>query len=181
MQTMTDTTVDLAASNPLAAVEPDPDASAESILVAARAEADRIVGEAKREAFQIYRSAGDDADRLVAEARAEAARIVGEARDAVADPTERIEPETAHGVVETPPEPAATAPAAPVTAVEAEPLSPYDIVDGPDPRDPSVFDEPERETRYSRHAGEIPRLGEDAGRDAVAVATSLRDMLRGKA
>jgi vacuolar-type H+-ATPase subunit H len=180
MQMMTEATVDLEASPPLAVVDSDSAAAAESILVEARTEAGRIVGEAKREAFKIYRSAGDDAERLVAEARAEAAKIVADARAEVADSTQRTElPETR--VVEASPEPIATAPVAPAPAAREKPLSPYDIVDGPDPRDPSVFDEPVRETRYSRHAGEMPRLGEDAGRDAVAVATSLRDMLRGKA
>lgn len=146
----------------LTVVDRDPaaDAEATALVAEAKAEADRIRAEAKHEAFEMYRTASADAEQLVENARVEAEQILEAARGRVAGPEE-------------PPPVTAPGPESPVRA-----LSPYDIVDEPEPEAPSPFDEPDRVSRYAKHSGEIPHLGEEAGRDAVATATSLRDMLR---
>jgi type III secretion system FlhB-like substrate exporter len=135
-------------------------ADAATIRSEAIAEADRIVTDAKREAFQIHRSANDDAQALVASARAEVAQIIEVARNQSVPADE-----SRSAVVQ-------------ASTASSAPLSPYDVVDDPEPEAPSPFDEPILASRYTKHAGEIPRLGEDAGRGAVATATSLREMLR---
>jgi len=131
------------------------------LVEAAKREAEAIVGEARKEAFAIYTTANVDAKRLIADAREEAAliRATGVPSD---DRAVELQPDPE-------PEP---------HAVPAQPISPYDIVDDPDSDRESVFDEPQAVSRYQKHAGDMPRLGDEAGRDAIATATSLRDMLR---
>ena len=143
---------------------------------AATSEAADIVSEARREAFAIYTSARDDAAAVIREAREEAEEILVAAKVEAATIREAARADMDGPVRSDASSTELPEAANPMTApptVEFEPL-PGEQTEA----DEAANDERTKGNRYVIHAGEIPRLGEDAGRDAVAAATNLRGLFR---